>query len=103
MLRIVALLTARAPAERPRRSPGDQRHVGGLDRHVGTGADGDADVGLSERRRVVDPVADHRHQLALVLQVADLERLVLGQNLGEHALDPDLAGDRLSGPACCRR
>ena len=38
----------------------DQRHVGCLDRDVGAGADGDAEVGSGERRRVVDPVADHR-------------------------------------------
>ena len=40
---------------------------GRLDRHVGAGADGDADVGRGQRRRVVHPVADHRHDLAAAL------------------------------------
>ena len=39
-----------------------QRHVGRLERGVGAGrAHGDADVGGSQRGRVVDAVADHRH------------------------------------------
>ena len=47
---------------------GDQRQVGGLDRDVGAGADRQAEVGLGERGRVVDAVADHRHDAALGLQ-----------------------------------
>ena len=47
----------------------DQGDVGGGHRHVGAGADGDAEVGLGQRRRVVDAVADHRHDLALGLQL----------------------------------
>ena len=39
----------------------DERQVGGLDRHVGAGADRKAEVGLRERRRIVDAVAGHRH------------------------------------------
>ena len=75
MLRIVA------PAQIERvddaaEVPGDERHVGGLDRDVGAGADRDADVGLRERRGVVDPVADHRHQPSLLLQAPDLAGLV---------------------------
>ncbi len=42
-----------------------EHDVGGLDRDVGAGADRDADVGLRERGRVVDAVADHRHLAAL--------------------------------------
>ena len=49
----------------------DERDVGGLDRDVGAGADGEAEVGLRERGRVVDAVADHRDDAALVLQAAD--------------------------------
>ena len=102
MLRIVARLSERAQRDAAQVA-GDQRDVGRLDRHVGAGADRDPDIGLGERGGVVDPVADHRHQLALVLQMADLERLVLGQDLGEDALDADLA--RRSPRPCggCRR
>ena len=47
----------------------DQRDVGGSHGHVGARADGDAQVGLSQRRRIVDAVAHHRHDLALGLQL----------------------------------
>ena len=57
--------------------------VAGLHRHVGAGADGDADVGLRERRGVVDAVADHRHPLALRLQRRDLGRLLARQHVGD--------------------
>ena len=53
---------------------GDERQVRGLDRHVGAGADGQAEVGLRERGRVVDAVADHRHDAALGLQPLDDRR-----------------------------
>ena len=43
---------------------GGEHDAGGLDGHVGAGADRDADVGLRERRGVVDAVADHRHPAA---------------------------------------
>ena len=49
----------------PRGSPLHQRDVRRLHRHVGAGADGDADVRLGQRRRVVDAVADHRDDAAL--------------------------------------
>ena len=43
-----------------RRVAAHQRDAGGVHRHVGAGAHGDADVGRGQRRRVVDAVADHR-------------------------------------------
>ena len=100
-------------AERPPREPdrvgrgaqvaGDERQVGRLDRDVGAGADREPEVGLRERRRVVDAVADHRHDLARLLEPLDLGDLVAGQDLGEHALDPDLGARRVSRPPRCRR
>ena len=44
-----------------------QNHVGALDSDVGAGADGEADIRLRERRRVVDAVANHADLLALHL------------------------------------
>ena len=61
----------------------DQREVRGLDGDVGAGAHGQAEVGLRERRRVVDPVADHGDDRALVLQPLDDVDLVGGQHLGD--------------------
>ena len=46
---------------------------------------------------VVDAVADHADPSPFGLQSADLAGLVFGQDLGEHAGDPDLAGDRRGG------
>ena len=48
-----------------------QRDAGRMHRHVGAGAHRDADVRRRQRRRVVDAVADHGHDLALGLQPAD--------------------------------
>src|SRR5438093_2292178 len=44
-----------------------QNHTCRLDRHIGAGSDRDAQVGLGERRGVVDTVADHRHPLSFGL------------------------------------
>jgi hypothetical protein len=57
-----------------------QHHVGGFLGNVGAGdAHGHADVGLLERRRVVDAVAGHGHDVAAVLQRLDDLELVLGE------------------------
>ena len=71
----------------------DERDVGGLDRDVRAGADREAEIGLRERRGIVDAVADHRDDAALVLQPADDSGLVLGQDVGDHLGDPHLGGD----------
>ena len=73
----------------------DEGDVAGFDRNVGAGADRDPEVGLGERRSVVDAVADHGDDLAGLLQPAHLGHLVLGVHLREHALDPDLVRDPL--------
>ena len=67
------------------------RQVAGLDRHVSAGADRDAEVGLDERGRVVDAVADHRDRAAVGLEAGDLVLLAVGQHLREDAVDSDLA------------
>ena len=76
-----------------------ERQVGGLDGDVGAGADREAEVGLRERRRVVDAVADHRDRVALRLQPLDLGHLPGRVDLGQHAVDPDLVRDLLGGLA----
>jgi hypothetical protein len=91
----------RRAAERDRRDhaaqlPGDQRHVGGLDRDVGPGPDRDPDVGLRQGGGIVDPVTHHRHELAfLLLEATDLDRFVFRQDLGHHPLDPYLPSNRI--------
>src|SRR5690606_28827590 len=56
--------------------------------------DGDADVGLRQRRGVVDAVTDHGHDAPLLLERPDLVRLVLGPDPGEHLVDAQLVGHR---------
>ena len=72
----------------------DQGQVGGLDRHVGTGAHRNAQVGLRQRGGVVHPVTDHRDDAPGVLEAPDLGELVLGQHAGRDVLrvDADLLG-----------
>ena len=94
MVRSVAR-ASRMASGAARRSPRDQGQVGGLDRDVGAGSHRQPEIGLGERGGVVDPVADHRHDLALALQSLDLVHLFGGQHLGDHLVDADLAGDRV--------
>ena len=66
----------RGPAERDglgdlRDVAVQERDVARLDRDVGAGAHRDADVGLRERRCVVDAVADHRDGESFCLQRPD--------------------------------
>ena len=81
-----------------RRSPAHQGEVAGLDRHVGAGAHGQAEVGLGQRGGVVDAVADHGHDPALGLEPLDHVHLVRGQHLGDHLVDADLGGHGPGGP-----
>ena len=74
---------------------GDDREVRRLDRHVGSGANGDAEVGPCERRGVVDAVTDHGDDVSLRLEALDLCVLVVGHDLGEHPVDAD---GRTHGP-----
>ena len=48
-----------------------QDHIPRLDRHIGAGAHGNADIGLGERRCIVDTVTDHCDCVATLLKVGD--------------------------------
>jgi hypothetical protein len=82
-------------ADRVGRCPqvaGHECDVRGLDRDIGACADGDAEVRLRKRRRVVDAVSNHGHDLARALQPLDLRRLLARQHLGEDTFNAYLAG-----------
>ena len=64
-----------------------------LDRDIRPGPDRETEVGLCERGRVVDAVADHRHDLARVLETSHRRRLLVGQDLGDDTVDADLGRD----------
>ena len=62
-----------------------QDDIGGLRRGSRPArAHGDADVGGRQRRRVVDPVADHHHRAVLALG-QDEEHLLVGGEVGTNA------------------
>src|SRR5690606_8914619 len=64
------------------------------DRDVRARADRDADVGLRERRGVVDAVADHRDDAPAALELGHLRVLVLRAHAREDLVDAELARDR---------
>ena len=74
---------------------GHQGNIGCLDGGLCAGdAHGDSHVGNGKRRRVVDAVADHRHAVALTLQLLDDAHLLLGQQVREDFIDAEVACDR---------
>ncbi len=77
----------------------DQDDPRGGYRDVGPATDGDADVGAGQGRRVVYPVADHRHALPHLLQLDNLLVLVFREHPGEDGVDTQLPGHGL----CHRR
>ena len=98
MLRIVAADRRRAPDEPPEVAL-QQRQAGAFDRHVGSRAHGDADIGRRERRGVVDAVAGHGDDMALALQPGDRLRLAFGRDSGLEGVDAEPGCDRRGGRA----
>ena len=62
-----------------------QHHIGGVQCHVRTGADGNAGLGAGQGGRIVDAVADHRHA-AGALQAAHLGLLARRQHARNHVV-----------------
>ena len=73
----------------------DERDGGALDRDARAGAHRDTDVGLRQRRRIVDAVARHRDLVPLSLKSADDLGFLIRQDLGFNTIDTQLLGDRL--------
>ena len=71
-----------------------EHHVGRFLRHLGAPvAHGNADVGLSKRGRVVDPVTRHGHHVVSLLQCTHEAQLLLGRHPGEDVSPLDLLGE----------
>ena len=85
----------------PVRSPDISTTSAALDGDVGAGADGDADIGLGQRRRIVDAVADEGQPAASPSRRRwTAVDLALGQHLGHHLVD---AQARARWPRAVRR
>ena len=72
-------------------------HVAGLLGGLRAGVHRHADVGLRQRGRVIRAVADHRHEAAALLFVADEFELVLRFCLGEKIIHARLLGNGSGG------
>ena len=85
-----------------RRSRSHQGEVTGFDGDVGAVAHRDAEIGLRQRGRVVDAVADHGDDATLGLQAGDRFDLAGGRHVGDHIVvgNPDL---RPQSPAAVAR
>jgi hypothetical protein len=70
----------------------DEDDVGGFDGYVGSGTDGNAYVGSSERGRVIDAVARHGNDAALLLELLDVFAFCVRQHLGDDAIQPKFFG-----------
>ena len=69
-----------------------QRDAGALDGHVGAGAHRDADVGLGQRRGIVDAVAGHRDDVPAGAQLAQRDCcLSCRSDAGLELVDAELA------------
>ena len=64
----------------------EQHDLGGLHGHLAAAAHGDAHVGRLERRRVVDAVAGHGHDVLVLLELLDDEQLLRRSGAREHDL-----------------
>ncbi len=77
----------------------EERHAGALDGDVRPGAHGDADVGGGERRGVVDAVAGHGDDAAVVAEALHHLALAIWQHFGLDLVDAELARHGLGGGA----
>src|SRR3546814_16267275 len=66
---------------------------------IGSRAHRDADVGGGERGSVVDPVACHGDDPALLAQPLDDRALLVGEDIGFDVVDAEAPRDRLGGDA----
>lgn len=67
--------------------------------HIGAGGEGDAYVGACQRGSVIDAVADHRNDFAVVFKFLHRTVLILRQHLRTHRGDACLTGNQI-GSAC---
>ena len=103
MLRIVACDSRRARDDAPEVAA-EQRHARAFDRDIRARAHRDADVGGGERRRVVDAVAGHGDDAALLAQA--LRRSCpcpRGRTSASISVEAELAAPPLRRSRDCRR
>ena len=67
-----------------------QSHSGAFDGHVGSRAQGDADIGLGQRGCIVDAVPGHRHRPSFCLKPFDRFVFLRRADFGDDFLDAEL-------------
>jgi hypothetical protein len=76
---------------------GEDHHIGRFRRSAGAaGAERDSDIGESQRRRIVDAVADHDGRMQPLLGAHRID-LVGGHPIGQHRIEIKCRADRLRG------
>src|SRR3546814_20890482 len=78
----------------------DEGNAGALDRDVGAGAHGDADIGLRQSRRIIHAVAGHGDDTAFGLVLLHDRALFLRQHLGLDLIDAERSEERRVGKEC---
>ena len=78
----------------------DQDDIRRFHGNVGSRSDGDSEIRLHQRRRIVDAVAYHRHGEATPLQLLDFIRFLTGQHFGEELRDAKPLRNCLSDALC---
>ncbi len=98
MLRIVARLKA-PPARDSGEISLDEREAGALHGDIGARAHRDTDIGFGQRGSIIDTISGHRNHVAFTLETPNDGIFLIGQYVGFHLSDAELAGDRLCGGA----
>ena len=73
---------------------GNRRRLNG---DIAAAAHGDPHIGLRQRGRIVDTVADHRHLMSLALQELNRIGFTVRQNPGNHLINARLFSDSVGG------
>ena len=73
---------------------GNRRRLNG---DIAAAAHGDPHIGLRQRGRIVDTVADHRHLMPFALQALNRIGFPVRQHPGNHLINARLFGDSFGG------
>ena len=73
-----------------------QRNRGGFNRHIAAATHGNSDIGLSQRRCIVNTVTHHGNLTPLALQTFNRLGFTVRQNTGNHLINTGFFGNSVS-------